>query len=291
MRYSVIAVAIAVMLQCTACTVKTLPPKQQCRYQNELGAGSKLLNFGAIYTDEKTVDGQFIRQFYFYDTKTVTARTQYANQYFTTRHGSYRAWTDEGIPYAEGAYKNGLRDGKWTYYNFKSGKPDRTGHYDGDKEEGPWTTFDSLGRVSSVIKYKGGKAYGYELNFNPDGSIKDSIPVDVDDTTQVQPAFPCDNALDTTAKCGENSLSRFLAKIVHYPPNARDNDISGVVLMSFVVGKDGKVRDVYCINGLCNELKNEGIRVVNAMPAWSPGRVMGKPVKVRYNLPIRFRLE
>lgn len=89
---------------------------------------------------------------------------------------------------------------------------------------------------------------------------------------------------------GEAELFKFLGKNIKYPQMASDAGISGVVYVTFVVDKDGKIRDVKVLRGIGGGCDEEAIRVVKSMPAWKPGKQRGKAVTVQYNLPIRFTL-
>ena len=90
---------------------------------------------------------------------------------------------------------------------------------------------------------------------------------------------------------GEEALFKYLGKSIKYPQMAADAGISGVVYVTFVVDKDGKVKDAKVLRGIGGGCDEEALRVVNNMPPWQPGKQRGKPVKVQYNLPIRFTLK
>jgi len=89
---------------------------------------------------------------------------------------------------------------------------------------------------------------------------------------------------------GEAELFKYLAKNIKYPQMASDAGISGVVYVTFVVGRDGKITDVKVLRGIGGGCDEEAVRVVKSMPPWKPGKQRGKPVTVQYNLPIRFTL-
>jgi protein TonB len=89
---------------------------------------------------------------------------------------------------------------------------------------------------------------------------------------------------------GQEALFKYLQKEMKYPQIAKENGIQGTVFVNFVVGKDGKIRDVKILRGVNKMLDDEAIRVVKAMPSWKPGKQRGKPVSVSYNLPIKFTL-
>ena len=90
---------------------------------------------------------------------------------------------------------------------------------------------------------------------------------------------------------GEKEMLHYLAEQINYPSLARENNIQGNVVLSFVVGKDGLVSDIEVLKDIGGGCGKESIRVVQSMPRWSAGEANGKPVKVKFTLPVRFRLE
>lgn len=90
---------------------------------------------------------------------------------------------------------------------------------------------------------------------------------------------------------GEAKLFEYLGKNIKYPQIAKEAGISGVVYVNFVVGAQGNITDVKVLRGIGGGCDEEAVRVVKNMPKWKPGKQRGKPVKVSYNLPIRFSLK
>ncbi|MGA0559370.1 energy transducer TonB [Larkinella sp. VNQ87] len=90
---------------------------------------------------------------------------------------------------------------------------------------------------------------------------------------------------------GMAALGQFLSKNIRYPPAASRANVSGRVFVSFVVNTDGSIQDVTVLKGLGFGTDEEAMRVVKAMPKWRPGKQSGRPVRVKYNLPINFQLE
>lgn len=90
---------------------------------------------------------------------------------------------------------------------------------------------------------------------------------------------------------GERELLKYLAENIKYPPLAREINIQGSVALQFVVGKDGSVSQIEVLKDPGGGLGKEAVRVVQAMPKWNPGEANGHPVKVRFTLPVRFKLE
>ncbi len=89
---------------------------------------------------------------------------------------------------------------------------------------------------------------------------------------------------------GERGLLKFLNSKVNYPVIAQENGIQGVVYVSFVIDQKGKVIDVRLLRGVDPSLDKEALRVVGSMPDWKPGKQRGRPVKVSYQVPMRFQL-
>jgi protein TonB len=90
---------------------------------------------------------------------------------------------------------------------------------------------------------------------------------------------------------GMAALGQYLGKNLRYPAAAQRANVSGRVFVSFVVNTDGSIQDVSVLKGLGFGTDEEAIRVIKAMPKWRPGKQSGRPVRVKYNLPINFTLE
>ena len=89
---------------------------------------------------------------------------------------------------------------------------------------------------------------------------------------------------------GQDAMIQYLKREVNYPKKAKRKGITGKVFISFVIDKTGNVTDVRILRSVDPLLDEEAKRVVQGMPAWSPGMYDGEPVKVQYNLPIKFSL-
>ncbi|MBL7957953.1 MAG: energy transducer TonB [Flavobacteriales bacterium] len=89
---------------------------------------------------------------------------------------------------------------------------------------------------------------------------------------------------------GEAEMRKYLGKSIKYPQMAQDAGISGTVFLTFEVDKDGKIKDVKVLRGIGGGCDEEAIRVVKAMPQWTPGKQRGKPVRVQFTLPVKFTL-
>jgi len=90
---------------------------------------------------------------------------------------------------------------------------------------------------------------------------------------------------------GEAAMYKFIGANIEYPRMAKESGISGRVFVTFVVERDGSVTDVQILRGIGGGCDEEAIRVIEAMPKWSPGKQRGKPVRVQYRMPIKFTLQ
>ena len=101
------------------------------------------------------------------------------------------------------------------------------------------------------------------------------------EVAEVMPEFPG----------GTQALFKFISENLEYPQHAIDGQIEGRVVVQFVVDKAGKVDNIQVVRSIDKMLDQAAIDVVRALPAWKPGMQNGKPVNVRYNLPIAFKLQ
>lgn len=89
---------------------------------------------------------------------------------------------------------------------------------------------------------------------------------------------------------GKKELFKYLAYNMIYPADAAKNKVEGRVLVTFVIEHDGSISNVNVVNSVYPSLDKEAIRVVSEMPKWIPGKANGKTVRVKYTIPITFRL-
>ena len=89
---------------------------------------------------------------------------------------------------------------------------------------------------------------------------------------------------------GLEELHKWIDNNVQYPAVARENGIEGRVILKFIVEKDGSLRDSTVIRSVHPIVDREALRLVGQMPKWNPGKRAGIPVRVRYCLPIKFKL-
>ena len=90
---------------------------------------------------------------------------------------------------------------------------------------------------------------------------------------------------------GDAALMSYLANNIHYPTVAAENGVQGRVIVGFVVERDGSITDVSVLRGVDSALDREAMRVVKGMPRWTPGKQNGSAVRVKYQVPVMFRLQ
>ena len=90
---------------------------------------------------------------------------------------------------------------------------------------------------------------------------------------------------------GNAAMMKFLSDNIKYPAEAQEKGIHGRIITNFVVEKDGSLNEVKVVRGVDPLLDAEAVRVIQSMPNWKPGTQKGETVRVRYTLPVVFRLQ
>ena len=119
------------------------------------------------------------------------------------------------------------------------------------------------------------------VNTNAMAQNKKAANDKVLEKAEVMPEFPG----------GEQAMMKFVSENVQYPEEAKEKEISGHVLVGFIVEKDGSVNEVKIVRGIGGGCDEEAVRVVKAMPKWKPGKQDGKTVRVSYTMPFFFKMQ
>ena len=115
----------------------------------------------------------------------------------------------------------------------------------------------------------------------PPPAPKPEVATKVFDVVEEMPSFPG----------GQGALMSYLASNIKYPVVAQENGVQGRVIVSFVVERDGSISDVKVARSVDPSLDREAQRVVKSMPRWTPGKQNGQTVRVKYTVPVVFRLQ
>ena len=110
-----------------------------------------------------------------------------------------------------------------------------------------------------------------------EAEVKDSMQLTI---VEERPTFPG----------GTEALLNFLRANVKYPPIAKETGITGTVIISFLIEKDGSISNIKVINSIGGGCNEEAIRVVNMMPKWTPAKQKGKPIRTQFQIPLYFFL-
>ena len=166
------------------------------------------------------------------------------------------------------------------------------------KQDGKFKECYDNGQLSKEIDYRNGKIDGQLLTYWENGQLKrrdnyesgkfvvgtcfDSEGNEIKYFPyEIKPQFPG----------GEKEMFSYLYRMIRYPAYAQDHRIMGRVVVNFNVEKDGRIDDLNIVRSVSPELDSEALRVIIAMPNWTPGLQDGNPVRVLYTLPISFRIK
>jgi len=127
--------------------------------------------------------------------------------------------------------------------------------------------------TSSTISVIGDSGYGDIGELAPEEMIYEGV--------DQEPSFPG----------GDKAMNAFIQLKTQYPQLPREMGIQGIVYVGFIVNKDGSISEVITKNNLHIDLEKEAKRVIGIMPNWIPGEQAGKPVRVRYVVPINFVIQ
>lgn len=123
---------------------------------------------------------------------------------------------------------------------------------------------------------------GYSQEEVPDPPVPpiEIVEEELFDIVENQPEYPG----------GMDKMMQFLGMNFKYPQIDMENGVEGRVFASFVVEKDGSISTIKILRGVSKTIDAEAIRVIELMPNWKPGTQNGKPVRVKYTIPIRAKL-
>ena len=135
--------------------------------------------------------------------------------------------------------------------------------------------------LAEIVKVFADKNDVSNESLGNDGQMTAPQDTLVFEVVEVPPRFPG----------GDVKLMEYLSRTVRYPVEAQKKHVQGRVILHFIIEKDGSVSNVRVARSVDPSLDAEAIRVVNSMPKWEPARQKGQPVRVRYTIPIQFRLQ
>ena len=134
-----------------------------------------------------------------------------------------------------------------------------------------------------------------DMPASPDDNSNDWVDLTQIDVIEVEPE-PVDDIPYTVVEDqpefpgGAAALYEYLSKNIKYPAICRENNIQGRVVVVFIVNRDGSIVEPEVVKSVNPMLDKEALRVISNMPKWKPGLQFGKPVRVKFTVPVNFRL-
>lgn len=126
--------------------------------------------------------------------------------------------------------------------------------------------------------------------FEDDVEIVQQVAVEEEEIVEEQP-FLVAETMPSFQGGSLNDFRNWVQSKVRYPAIAQENGISGKVVLTFVIEKDGRLTNIQVLQTPDRSLSDEAIRVLQQSPKWSPGKQRNQPVRVRYTLPVDFRIQ
>jgi TonB family protein len=287
-------------------------------YDSFLKKGEQKVSSNYLEIISKLRSGMHIVRTFYPERMNMTFFRTYKTADQKILHGPYKHWDDHGNLKVEGNYKEGDKVGIWKSYNSKTGNLSAEQLFKAGLEEGVHKRYYEDGQLARTTTWKAGEKQGPFVIYDKDGSVYSKgiykndeieqqdrieedppayLKADADGVYTIvgqMPRFPgCEaEAGDHNAKknCADQKLLKFIYRNIKYPTTAHIMGAEGMVIMTFTVYEDGTIRDVEALRGVCQGMEEECIRVLELMPNWTPGRKDGEVVRVKYNLPIRFKL-
>lgn len=268
--------------------------------------GSEIIKETYCTSLEKTTDGSYIFKRYYPTTNVLTEQISFKDKTMMSKDGVSINYYDDGTLWKSITYKNSFANGIASIGN-------STGNYKDGKRFGNWQTYEDDIKIMSYNYNEKGKMHGPDTSWTKEGKLA-SIRIfennelvdekifikDKDvkrfEVVEKMPRFlskDCEQMESDSLKkaCADRAMLMHIYSNIRYPAFARVNEIEGTATISFTVQKDGSISEVKALNGVCDEIKAECIRLVSDFPDFYPGYQKDEPVKVQFNFPIRFRLE
>ncbi len=232
-----------------------------------------------------------------YDKRNVIiSKETYRDSTLTIKHGQYLEYKKGKIS-LKGIYAKGMKIGKFINYD-TLGNVTGVSTYELDTLNGPNILYWLSGAKQQEGVYFKGKRFGdwkvyYENgnlaskeNYSKLGELLESNYFDMEgkpttkDKIETPPIFPG----------GMDKFYKLLGDNIKFPPDFAERNIHGSVLISFMINETGALEDIKVEKKLHPQLDQEALRVVKQSPKWIPGTLIGKPIKVKYSMPISFNI-
>ncbi len=281
------------------------------RYAADFAPGETEVKSAYQWVITITAEGDYIRRFYYPETRQITGLVRYSDKKLRRAHGPARSWYESGQLQSEYNYHMNELDGPYLTY-YESGELASRGTYSGGEKASTWEHFDEAGTLKRTESYTAGKLEGMVTYYDSTGTLVGSAAYTSDRpangcdslsrigeyactaSRERLPLYPgCETIVDYAErkKCADRRMLEFVYSNVRYPARARRFGVEGMAVVGFVVERDGQVTNIRPIRSLNEDIREEILRIVGLLPRWEPGTADGEPVRVQFNLPIKFQLE
>jgi hypothetical protein len=272
------------------------------KFQFAMEPGERIERTWFHYTVSRLPDGHWTVRTFYPETGAMTALMTYKDKELGELDGPYSRWYDNGQLREQGRFSAGKRSGPWVSRQLNGAQ--QSGRYDKDRKQGLWESRDKDGNMLSSIPYLDGKRHGIGRQYGKEGLATDTLVYERDSLLNARASGPstverlpylssCDSVADEKQRfrCTEAFILGMLRKHLRYPAQAMDLEVTGLADFEFVIDQDGRMLEVLAKNALCRAIEEECRRVFGLLPEWRPGTQGGKPVKVAFNQPVRFKLQ
>ncbi len=258
------------------------------------------------YVTTKTVDEKYVLRIFYPEKKQLTSKVSFQSKNLKIKEGLSQRWFDSGNFKSEGNFHNNKENGHWKFYYYKDNIVNSEGKFDSGKETGLWKFYDYKGKIKEEIIFQNGIKEGEFTQYDSLGTIvnqgiykSDTIyqqSKQVENLAVGEQNMPymssCHSITNEKERkeCSDNTMLQYIYKNIKYPQTARNFQIEGRALIRFVINKDGSITIIETLSGICESIEKECIRIIKEMPDWKAGKQDGKPVKVFFNLPVKFNL-
>jgi protein TonB len=219
----------------------------------------------------------------------------YQSSEIRLKEGIWKEWYELGMKREELTFQKGNIEGLRTIW-YENGNKEIEANYKNGKVDGIEKGWYESGQLHYEIELPNGQLKVYFENGNLSREAKYVSNKETEGTcyseTDKNKAVACDTPFFRLAEPvkGMAEVAKFVGQTLKYPKEARKKKIEGKVFVSFIIAEDGTITNVEVIKGVHPLLDNEAARVIALMPKWIPGIYQGKNVKIRYTLPISFKL-
>lgn len=285
------------------------------RYIDYIEEDESIIESRFHYVKTKTSNGDYILRTFYPETKQMTSEVRCLDRKMEIANGPAKYWHENGHLKSEGDHDGNVAQGEWKYYHRENGQLSSIGVYNDGRKEGVWKNYNSNGVAESEYNYIQDQREGEFIKYDTLGNILSEGTYMADTLFKVTLANPekeikrteereereesmpylsqCKHIQDAYQRgiCSNEKLLKFIYSNLRYPSYARDYGIQGMTVTQFTIDKEGAVKDIDVVIGICDGFKEECLKVISKLPQWEPAVQDGKPVDILFTLPIKFKLQ